>query len=233
MKRWDETAAGTADGPRRHHPPRMTLRDAAADEIRRRVFSAQLRPGERIDQDGLARDLGVSRVPVREALIALHDEGIVENVAHRGAFVASLTREDVLDHYRLLGVVAGIAAERAAALIDEETLEVLSVLAGQMDDEARPLERERLNGEFHRRINKAAHSRRLNAVISILVKAIPATFYESHSDWSTRACVDHRRIIEALRSRDTTLARRETEQHFMAGAGEAVTYLERRGFWPA
>lgn len=210
---------------------RSTLREEAAGEIRRRIFGAELKPGERIDQESVAHDLGVSRVPVREALIALHEEGIVENVAHRGAFVAAISRDDVHDHYRFLGVLSGLAAERAAVNMTAEEIETLRALCEAMEGATRPDEIESLNFELHRRINRGARSRRLLSVLGLMVRTIPGTFFESHSEWPEKAFADHRRIVEALTGRDPVLARAEVEEHFTDAADLAVAYLEARGFW--
>ncbi|MCZ4498362.1 MAG: GntR family transcriptional regulator [Marmoricola sp.] len=220
-------------GPRRSHRPlpRTTLRDAVAEEIRRRVFSAALPPGSRVDQEALAHDLGVSRVPVREALITLHDEGIVENIARRGAFVALLSRLDIHDNYRILGMVSGLAAERAAGNLTAADLARLRDLADRMESSSAPVEQERLNFEFHALINRAAGSRKLVSVLRMLVNAVPDTFYESHSEWPDKANHDHRRIIEMLATGNSDGARREIEQHFADGADRAVASLEQRGFW--
>lgn len=215
-----------------YQPRRIpSLKEAAADEIRRKVFAAELPPGSRIDQEGLARELGISRVPIREALITLHDEGIIENVARRGAFVAALSREDVHDHYRLIGVVSGLAAERATVNLAPADLARLRAIAAGMEASTSVEEEERLNVEFHRVINRASGSRRLLSVLGMLVNAIPGTFYESHSDWSHQAHDDHRRVIEALAAGDGPGVRREIEAHFLAAADRAVAYLEARSFW--
>ena len=208
-----------------------SLKDAAAEEIRRRVFAAELPPGSKIDQESLARELGISRVPVREALITLHDEGIIENIARRGAFVAPLSREDVHDHYHLIGVVSGLAAERAATNITAAELEDLIAIADRMERAVSVEDEERLNVEFHRLINRASRSRRLLSVLGMLVNAIPGTFYESHSDWSEQAHQDHRDTIDALIARDGQRARLAVEEHFVAAADRAVAYLEARNFW--
>jgi DNA-binding GntR family transcriptional regulator len=210
---------------------RTTLRDEVAQEIRRRVFAAALPPGSRIDQEALAHDLGVSRVPVREALITLHDEGIVENVARRGAYVARLSRDDIHDNYRILGMVSGLAAERAAAKLTTADLDRLRDLAGRMESSTSPVEQERLNFDFHALINRTAGSRKLVSVLRGIVNAIPDTFYESHAEWPDKANEDHRRIIEVFAARDGLTARKEIEQHFVDGADRAVAAMERRGFW--
>lgn len=210
-----------------------SLKDTAAEEIRRRVFAAELPPGSKVDQESLARELGISRVPVREALITLHDEGIIENVARRGAFVAPLSREDVHDHYHLIGVVSGLAAERAAVTMTQDELDELVEIAERMERSGSVEEEERLNVEFHRLINRASRSRRLLSVLGMLTNAIPGTFYESHSDWADQAHEDHRETIEALVARDGARARRSIETHFLAAADRAVAYLEARQFWAA
>ncbi len=208
-----------------------SLKDAAAEEIRRRVFAAELPPGSKIDQERLARDLGISRVPVREALITLHDEGIIENIARRGAFVAPLSREDVHDHYHLIGLISGLAAERAATSMTAAELDDLVSLAASLERSESVEEEERLNFEFHRLVNRASRSRRLLSVLGMLTNAIPGTFYESHSEWADQAHEDHRETIEALVARDGARARRSIESHFLAAADRAVAYLEARLFW--
>ena len=80
-------------------PQPSVLKQRAAQEIRRRIFAGEMRPGSKVDQDAIAADLGISKLPVREALIALDGEGIIQVAPRRGAFVAELSREDVRDHY--------------------------------------------------------------------------------------------------------------------------------------
>jgi len=84
-------------------PSRVLLRPTStqqvADYIRRQIFEGKLRVGDRVPQDEIAADLGVSRVPVREAVIALDREGWVMIQAHRGAFVVGLDENSTRDHY--------------------------------------------------------------------------------------------------------------------------------------
>ena len=62
----------------------------------------------------------MSRLPVREALIELAHESLIDAVPRRGAFVARLDRADIVDHYRIFGLIAGLAASRAATALTEE-----------------------------------------------------------------------------------------------------------------
>ncbi|MBB1154753.1 GntR family transcriptional regulator [Amycolatopsis dendrobii] len=219
----------TGAGPRRGGP--ANLKALAAHEIRRRVFSGQLRAGEKIDQEALADELGISKLPIREALITLDHEGVVEHIARRGAFVARMTRDDIRDHYRVFGLVSGLAAERAAKNLSPESLQALHDLADRMESGADRAEQERLNFEFHRRINYAADSRRLVSILGILAKTVSHGFYEAHEDWPGKAHEDHRKILNALSARSAARARSVVEKHFSDGGERAVALLERQGFW--
>lgn len=211
-------------------PPPTSLKTTAVQEIRRRIFAGELRPGDKIDQDEIADSLGISKLPVREALIALELESIVDMPPRRGAFVAPMTRDDVRDHYWLLGVVSGLAAARAAARIPESSLDALGRILDRMATVS-SRDRETLNFEFHRMINRASGSRRLLTELKVLGSAGPHGFYETHDDWSDTADRDHREILAALRDRDVATTRAVTEEHFLHGGDRAVHMLESRGFW--
>lgn len=192
-----------------------------------------MRPGSKVDQDAIAADLGISKLPVREALIALDGEGIIQVAPRRGAFVAELSREDVRDHYWMFGLISGIAAERAVAHLTENDIAALDDLATAMESEASGTSRDGLNNEFHRIINRAAGSRRLLAELKLLSNAIPDGFYDEHPEWIADAMRDHREIVDVLRSRSAGMVRTLIEGHFLRAGNQAVTVLAERGFWSA
>lgn len=211
--------------------PLSNLNELAASEIRERIFAGHLRPGTKVDQEAIANDLGISKLPVREALITLDSEGLVRIVARRGAFVAPLTRDDVRDHYQIFGLVAGLAAERAATNLSDDDLDQLEDLLSEMEASGSPETQERLNEAFHRTINLAGRSRRLTSVLGLLGKSLPSRFYEFHTGWSETAHDDHRRILKALRRRDAEAAGRALADHLRQGGDHAVRFLESTGFW--
>jgi DNA-binding GntR family transcriptional regulator len=94
-----------------HRPP--TAQEAVLREVRRWIATGQLRPGEQIVQDALALELGVSRVPLREALKILEGEGQVAYVAHRGYFVTQLSLADLLEVYRIREILENEAVQLA------------------------------------------------------------------------------------------------------------------------
>jgi DNA-binding GntR family transcriptional regulator len=166
---------------------RLTLKQEAAQYIRDKILSGALRPGSKIDQDRVAEDLGISRIPVREAIITLEAEGLVETIARRGAFVAALTPSDIRDHYEMYGLLSGLAAKRSATDPDPGLPDRLDALIDKMRETEDPRELDRLNYEFHREVNLGGSSRRLNVVLRMLSMNMPTHFFEYNVEWQQHA----------------------------------------------
>lgn len=216
---------------------RDNLKGDIERHLREMIFSGRLPPGQKVDQERLADDLGVSKLPVREALIGLEKEGLIENVPRRGAFVASLTPDDIRDHYQIYGLVSGLAAERAASTLGAEELKRLGAIQREMElgaqrDKPDPQLLESLNDEFHRIINRAGGSRRLSAVIRSLAGSIPPGFFEFTTGWIDIAHVDHMGILNALETGDGKAAATAVADHLARSGDRAVMLLHARGFWP-
>jgi DNA-binding GntR family transcriptional regulator len=210
---------------------RTNLKDVVADHIRNLIFSGQLRPRQKIDQDEIAEVLGVSKLPVREALILLENEALVRGVPRRGVFVAPLTPDDVRDHYEIYGMVEGIAARRAAVNLTDGQIASLVTVTEQMHHDDMPERQEKLNYEFHRAINLAGGTPKLLTVLQLLSKTMPARFFEIAGGWSEIAGDQHRRIMAALRDRDEATAEREMREHIVSGGEFAIKMLQESGFW--
>ena len=214
--------------------PRPNLRDVAADYIRTGIFAGDLKPGEKVDQERVATELGMSKLPVREAVLILEQEGIIDGIARRGAFVAMLRPEDFLDHYRMFAHLTGMAAERAAARISDAELDVMKQLLARMEkwtEANREHDDERLNFRFHRIINRAGGSRRLNVVLKSLAAGMPEELYHRTRGWTPAAQKEHREILEALAARDPERARVAAVRHVETGGEEVISSLSTHGFW--
>ena len=118
----DEERAGFSPLPLIDRP---SSGDLVAIHVRSLIFNGALRQGDRVHQDDIARQLGVSRIPVREAIIALDREGWLTITPHRGAFVHGLDEDALRDHYELLGLVYGLAARRATERATDDGLKGL------------------------------------------------------------------------------------------------------------
>lgn len=212
---------------------RQSLKQVAEHYIRDLIFSGKLHAGSRIDQDKIAEALDVSRLPIREALITLESEGMVKVKARRGAFVARLEPEDILDHFLMYGLLNGLAAQRIPDAQRGEVAEQLAKLSQQMRDTNDSREHDRLNFEFHRVINRAGGSRRLISVLRILSNSMPSQFFESNSEWGfrDRTFDEHDEIVELIRKGDGTGAAAALTGHFEHTGQQAVRTLESVGFW--
>ena len=209
---------------------RPNLQDGVADRLRRDIFSGRLRPGTRIDQDALAADLGVSRVPVREALIALDREGLVDMVPRHGAFVWSFGPEDLAAQYEVFGLVCGLAAERAAAALGPDEVAELRRLQEEMDLSDDIARREQLNDRFHAIINRGSGSRRLAWLVRLLSGSVPPGYELGGWDLAGR---HHARIVDRIEAKDGPGAGAAMREHIRASGEHALKVLAASGFWDA
>jgi DNA-binding GntR family transcriptional regulator len=162
-----------ADGPM----IRRSSGEHAALYIRRLIFDGELRPGARVPQDEIAQTLGISRIPVREALIALEREGWVTIEMHRGAFINAIDAHAVRDHYELYGLVYGFAAKRALARHDPDLLDRLGVIEQRLVATDNPVDLGRLSVEFQATVVDAAHSPRIKVVLRAMSALVPGEFF--------------------------------------------------------
>jgi DNA-binding GntR family transcriptional regulator len=209
--------------------PRTNLSGLVVDHIRSMIFAGTLKADQRVPQDSIAEDLGVSRLPVREALITLESEGLISSEPRRGAFVVPIHAEDVEDHYRIYGMTQGLATRRAAGRLTEPTSNRLRQLVAAMDDNGDSASLHDLNWEFHSLINQSGGSRRLLSVLRQLSKTLPREIYESPPGASPAANEEHRAILRALQTSDSEAADRIAREHVQAEAEYVVHKLRRDG----
>jgi len=209
---------------------RPTSTQQVADYIRRQIFEGKLRVGERVPQDEIAAELGVSRVPVREAVIALDREGWVMIQPHRGAFVVGLDENSTRDHYELLGRVYGYGAHRTAERATPEQIAALAAVHRKLQAATDPHEFSQLNMEFLRRLVSMAASRRVSATVRLMaVSIVPGDFFAEVPD-AIRIHKRHMRVImKALKAGDGETAEREIISMLGQESDLVVALLTERG----
>ena len=213
------------------HRRRGSLADEVVTYVRDLILGGSLRPGTKIDQDAVGQALDVSRSPVREALVILSREGLVEITPRRGASVAELTPDDIVDHYELFGLVAGrVAAMAAVSLKDDEIAQLTSIHERFEHDTGEDLSA--LNNAFHQVINAAA-PRRTRWLLRHLVRSVPTRYYEFIEGWDAHAVQHHAAILQAIVQRDPEGARRAMEEHLHESGMAAAEFLQRHGYWDA
>ena len=217
-----EPLARPVTKPRR----RGGLADEVASHIRELILTGALRPGTKIDQEAIGEALDVSRSPIREAVVGLGKEGLLNVTPRRGAVVGP---EDIVDHYELVGMVSGRAAAMAATSLSQSQIDELRgiharfVVGTDADWSA-------LNEEFHRIINQVA-PRRTQWLVRLLVKSVPERYYEFADGWNTKAVERHAAILAAIVNRDDEVARQKMERHLRESGLAAAAVLRKQGFW--
>lgn len=229
----ESTLASRSGGARGGRPAakvnRASLGREVADHIRELIFDGELEQNSRVPQDAIAETLGVSRLPVREALIALEADGIVETEPHRGTFVLPITREDIEDHYAAYGAAQGIAAARAISHMTDSILEQLRGLNSQLVTAKGRTRQHMLNWEFHSLINRTGGSRRLISLLKYMAQNLPRSVFELPPPASPEAIAGHDAIIAALAAKDPTAVQEACRQHMKLEGDFVVSVLADRG----
>ena len=201
----------------------------AARYIQRLIFDGHLPPGERVPQDEIARALGISRIPVREALIALERGGWVTIELHRGAFVSVLDEQAVRDHYELYGIVFGLAARRAVARGPAGWHAGLPDLAARLKETRDHTRFHELVLAFNSAVTTAARSPRIDVALRALSGMVPGNFFEL-----VPAAMDVEReglaaVAAAVDEGDGETAGAAYEQMMRRQADNVVTVFRGRG----
>ena len=179
------------------------------------IRDGKLKPGERLTETELARSLGISRTPVREAIRQLESDGLVTHVPRVGAAIRTLDYAEITELYAMRTVLEGTAARfaaRAASLVEIEELEEISSAMAKAPGGAEAYVQ---NRHFHEGLLNAARNRFLvksvEAVNTTLLILGPSTLYEEAR--AEEALAEHEAIMTALRARDEDSAERAMRQH--------------------
>jgi DNA-binding GntR family transcriptional regulator len=217
---------------------RPRLADDVLRTIRDGVMSGRYPSGQRLAVSDIADDLGVSATPVREALVALTSEGLVDLVPRKGFRVAQIRQSDVEAVFQVHAFVAGRLAAAAAVEISEASIERLRSLQTQIErlaatkpSTARAEGIEDLNFEFHREINKVADARRLRWFLRAASQFVPRRYYEDIPEWIDATLEDHPAIIEALATRDPIRSADLVASHVSRAEAAVIAHLGSRGLW--
>jgi DNA-binding GntR family transcriptional regulator len=156
---------------------RRSVGEGVADHIRQLVFFGELRDGERVPQREIAQALGVSSVPVREALASLQREGVVTIEPNRGAFVNGLDADVVKEQFYVFGRIYGLATRVTTQRADPSGVAALSDLAERIAGERDLAKLLVLSIQFQMLIVDQGGSKRLRALITPFSRIVPGNFY--------------------------------------------------------
>jgi DNA-binding GntR family transcriptional regulator len=187
-----------------------------SEEIRAMILGGRVKPGERLVEESLSGELGVSRVPVREALLALSAQGLVHIEPRRGATVAAVTPKIVAELVEVRALLEGLNARLAAQRHDPEIVAELRDTLRRGNAAAQSATREELanlNAEFHERLAEASRNSVLSDVMRGLRERTSLAFAingrtRAREDWA-----EHAGILAAVIAGDGELAALLANRH--------------------
>jgi DNA-binding GntR family transcriptional regulator len=198
------------------------LSDRVAEALRRAIGAGRYQPGERLVEGRLAKDFGVSRIPVREALRVLAAEGVVDVQPRYGASVAVLSREAAREMIEVRAALEGLNARLAARHRDAALLQAVTKVlqrgnaaaaAGRLDQLTR------FNAEFHDLLAKAGSNSVLGDLMRTLRERTQMLFPQLSAEQARRTWDEHAAILQAVIAGDADLAELLAERH-VTHAGE-------------
>jgi DNA-binding GntR family transcriptional regulator len=212
---------------------RKLIRSKTSDEVAERllemIFAGELQSGDRIDLDAVAEQLGVSRAPVREALLALERDGVIEMPYHRGAFVARFDAATIHEAFELYGLLSALTSARVARRRDPAVVDALERAAADVARAAGVDEFEGAARQFRRVVNVAAGGPHLRGLLRTFGGLLPVASRLSMD----RSVEEERRLIaaefEAISTGEAERAGEITLEHLRLLGEHAIETLRRRG----
>lgn len=206
---------------RRNGVPAHSLAQQVMQQLRAEIIHGRLAPGERLVELDIARRMGTSQGPVREALKMLEHDGLVERRAHTATFVAPMSFDDMYELFKIRSAVESYAIRRAARQITEAECDELDQLIAQMRDAGKRNDIAALvehDMAFHRRICEWSGSITLVQVWTPLYSQIQRFVVQNHPQHFKNLpdiADTHHPIVNALRSGRPAAASRAMREHIM------------------
>ena len=198
------------------------LYEEVADQLRVRIFAHELAPGTWIDEQTLAKEFGISRTPLREAIKVLAAEGLITMKLRRGAYVTEVNRGDLEQIFTILSLLEGQAAKEAATKAQEKDLNELDDMHLRLEKAAADRNLDQffeVNVRFHERIIAIANNPWMTGVIADLRKVLKLQRKDSlsRSGRLQSSLSEHREILKALLKRDPIAAEQAMRTHLARG----------------
>jgi DNA-binding GntR family transcriptional regulator len=195
-----------------------TLREQVIDHLREEILASRLAPGTELGEAALARSLGISRGPLREALGQLTAEGLVTIVPRRGAVVTRLTRKEFIDAYQVREALESLAIRLAVPRLSAAQKGELHRMCGEMERQAAAGDRQgffETNRAFHRLLVQASGNAKLEAVHAQLIAQMGRLMSKSAElrGGLDRSAAEHRALLEAIDAGDPVRSARLLEEH--------------------
>jgi DNA-binding GntR family transcriptional regulator len=189
---------------------REGLSDLVYKQLHEMIENSRFTSGEKINVDQLAREMGVSRTPVWQAIRKLEAEGLLRSVPHKGVYMQELTPYDAISLYSVRAVLESMAGELAAKNI---TAEIIAEMEQNLTEQKHVIEEQdlvaysHLDYEFHGAVYQSSKNKFLIEILSDIKKQMRPLVHNMNSIL-TDLYQDHVSILNALKERDSTAAKK-------------------------
>ena len=204
-------------------------KDLVVSHVVNLVLTGKLRSGDRVDRNEIAQDLGLSRVPIQEAVVQLEHDGILSTRYHRGAYVERFDESVLREHHELHGMLSGLASARAAVDGQPRILDKLSVITAAMRSSKDSRTFQETAWQFRNLINDEYAGPRLQAAIRASQTFIPRTFWLSYLHNHDEMLPFYEAEAAAIHRADPDGARTACVERSQAMARIMLRELVRRG----
>ena len=190
-------------------PEHRTLKDLVAASLRKAILYGDIKPGQQLKQDNIASQMGISRMPVREALSQLESEGLIKNISYKGCTVSTFTADDIKEIYQIRKVLESYATELATIYMTPADIEKLEDLMAELKDciENKDIDSyEAWDLQFHSTIFEKSANKRLYQYIKAIWKSFPMYLAYSIPQRIRRSFEEQSGILDAIREGDSKKA---------------------------
>lgn len=207
----------------------LPAREQVASVLRKAILSRELKEGQEITLEGIASQVGVSSMPVREAFQILAADGLIKLRPNKGAVVLGINEKTIRDHYETRAVLEAEAAARCSKEgVDISAIEEAYHLGEQALEENNAKEYGDYNQSFHMEIWEAADNDKMKSMLSALWNGLSMGHKITEEDYAKISIYEHKMILNAIKSHDGEKARKKMYAHIMRSMENILTHFENR-----
>lgn len=211
--------------------PKEPLKDKIIEHIYSAIINEEYRQGSQVKELHLSEKLGVSRAPIREALLELVSLGVLEQIARKGVFVKEITSKDIYDTYESKGIIEGFLATQFALHATPQDLSKLSLHVEQMSDPNSDTKKVvKVGEEFHKLTLKYAKNSVFLETLEKINKKSQLLFYKNWTKMYSQEEVKqrHQKIVDAIKSRDKKIIEDVIREHYFETGTKIILLREVR-----
>ncbi len=211
-------------------PASSTISETIAASLRKQILTGEIKSSQPLRQDEIADRFGVSKIPVREALVQLKAEGLVDFFPNRGAVVSGLSAAEADEIYVMRVALETAVLERAIPHLTVANFQQADALLTALDQEADPAQWSELNWAFHATLYSPARMPRLLDTIHTLHVNVARylILYLNQMDFQNVSQQEHRAILNVCRFGQTQQAADLLTAHLRAAAQHLVSFLNQK-----